>query len=93
MFTQTISLSYMTELLFNIVYLILLTVIILSWIPIFDVRREPLASMHRFYNFIMAPFRALIPPIGMIDFSPVFAFMLLGFLENTLLALFGRLGL
>lgn len=93
MFPQTFSISYFVVLLFNITYLILLTVIILSWIPIFDIRKEPLASMHRFYNFIMAPFRAIIPPIGMIDISPIAAFILLQLLENVILRILAQLGL
>lgn len=91
--TQMISVSYFVVLLFNITYLILLTVIILSWIPIFDERKEPLASMHKFYNWIMSPFRAIIPPIGMIDISPIFAFLFLQFLERAVLLVLNRLGL
>ncbi len=93
MVPQTLSLSYLVVLIFNITYLILLTVIILSWIPIFDIRKEPLASMHKFYNVIMAPFRAIIPPIGMIDISPIFAFILLQILENLILRILAQLGL
>ena len=90
---QTLSISYLVVLLFNITYLILITVIILSWIPIFDVRKEPLASMHRFYNVIMSPFRSIIPPIGMIDISPIFAFLLLQFAERAILLILARFGL
>ena len=93
MVPQTFSLSYLVVLIFNVTYLILLTVIILSWIPIFDIRKEPLASMHKFYNIIMAPFRAIIPPIGMIDISPIFAFILLQILENLILRILAQLGL
>ena len=93
MFPQTLSISYFVVLIFNITYLILITVIILSWIPIFDVRKEPLASMHKYYNFIMSPFRSLIPPIGMIDISPIFAFILLQFTEKALLKILAQFGL
>ena len=85
--------SYAVFIVFNIIYLILIAVIILSWIPIFDVRKEPLASMVKFYNIIMAPFRAVIPPIGMIDITPIFAFPLLGFLEHAILTILVKLGL
>ena len=90
---QTLSLSYFVVLIFNITYLILLTVIILSWIPIFDVRKEPLASMQRFYDVVMAPFRSIIPPIGMIDISPIFAFIILQFAEKAILMILARFGL
>ena len=93
MINSSFSLSYLVILVFNLIYLILLTVIILSWIPIFDIRKEPLASMHRFYNLIMAPFKAIIPPIGMIDISPIFAFLLLQFIQNAILKILAQLGL
>lgn len=85
--------SYAVFLIFKLIYLILIAVIILSWIPIFDVRKEPLASMVKFYNVIMAPFRAVIPPIGMIDITPIFAFLLLGVLEHAILTILVKLGL
>lgn len=90
---QTLSLSYFVVLIFNITYLILLTVIILSWIPIFDVRKEPLSSMQKFYDVIMTPFRSIIPPIGMIDISPIFAFIILQFAERAILLILAKLGL
>ena len=93
MFPQTFSVSYFIVLVFNLIYLVLLTVIILSWIPIFDIRKEPLASMHRFYNVIMAPFKAVIPPIGNIDISPIFAFIALQIIQNAILTILGRFGL
>ena len=73
--------------------LILIAVIILSWIPIFDIRKEPLASMQKFYDMVMSPFRAIIPPIGMIDITPIFAFIVLQFVERALLIILAHLGL
>lgn len=35
-------------------------------------------------------FRKFIPPLGMIDFSPIVAFLLLGVLQNIVHALLGR---
>ena len=87
-----VSISYIIVLIFNIIYLILLTVIILSWIPIFDTHKEPLASMHKFYNMVMMPFRSIIPPIGMIDISPIFAFIVLQLLENVILKILAQFG-
>ena len=73
--------SNLIHLFFAVIYLIILTVVILSWIPIFDIRKEPIASVVKIYNLIMAPFKAIIPPIGMIDISPLIAFFFFRFLE------------
>ena len=77
---------------FKIIYLIILTVVILSWIPIFDVRKEPLASLVNLYKMIMSPFR-FIPPIGMIDISPLIAFIVLQIIERLLLQILIPMGL
>ncbi len=85
--------SYIVSILFRIIYLIILIVVILSWIPIFDVRKEPIASLIKLYNIIMAPFKAIIPPIGMIDISPLIAFIILQLLEQFIVKLLMHFGL
>ena len=70
--------------LFKIIYLIILIVVLLSWIPIFDTRKEPVLTLIKIYNAIMAPFKAVIPPIGMIDISPLIAFILLQIAEQII---------
>ena len=85
--------SYIVSLAFRLIYLVILTVVLLSWIPIFDVRKEPLASLVKIYNIIMAPFRAVIPPIGMIDISPLIAFIVLQIIEQLLVRILSSLGL
>ena len=47
--------------------------------------KEPIASLIKIYNAIMAPFKAVIPPIGMIDISPLIAFILLQILEQAII--------
>lgn len=81
------------ELLFKFIYIIILIVVLLSWIPIFDVRKEPVATLIRIYNAIMAPFKAIIPPIGMIDISPLIAFVLLQIAEKIIVGKLLSLGL
>ena len=85
--------SYAVHIFFGIIYLVILVVVLLSWIPIFDVRKEPIATLVRIYNVIMEPFKRVIPPIGMIDISPLIAFLLLGFLEKLILNVLMRFGL
>ena len=85
--------SYIVSIAFKIVYLIILIVVLLSWIPIFDPRKEPLASLVRIYNMIMAPFKAVIPPIGMLDISPLIALILLQIIEKLIITSLLRFGL
>ena len=78
---------------FRIIYLIIILVVLMSWIQIFDVRKEPAATLIKIYNAIMAPFKAVIPPIGMIDISPIVAFIVLQIIEKLLLRILVGLGL
>ena len=85
--------SFAVSIIFRLIYLVILIVVLLSWIPIFDVRKEPLASLVKFYNIIMAPFKAVIPPIRMIDISPLIAFILLQIMEQLLVRILISFGL
>lgn len=71
-------------LLFNVYFYLLIGKIIMSWIP--DLRGS---QLDRFISFYTDPylnlFRGLIPPIGMIDISPIFAFIALSFIEKGVL--------
>lgn len=85
--------SYAIYLFFKIIYLIIILVVLLSWIPIFNVKKEPIATLIAIYEVIMKPFKTIIPPIGMIDISPVVAFIVLQLLENFLLNTLSKFGL
>lgn len=85
--------SYTLSILFKLIYLIIIIVVLLSWIPIFDIKKEPLATMVKLYNAIMAPFKAIIPPIGMIDISPLAALILLQIIEQLSYRILVPLGL
>ena len=85
--------SYIVSIIFRIVYLIILTVVILSWIPIFDVRKQPIAALVKLYDYIMAPFKAIIPPIGALDFSPLIAFIVLQIMEQLIVRTLMHFGL
>ncbi|MBI5274030.1 MAG: YggT family protein [Chlamydiales bacterium] len=79
--------------LFFIYTLMLLARIIASWVP--------QAHQYRFMHFLMFytdpflnMFRKIIPPIGgMLDLSPILAFLSLRFLEKLVLYLMVSLGL
>lgn len=84
--------SYIVALLFRVIYLIIILVVLMSWIQIFDSRKEPVVTLVKIYNAIMAPFR-FIPPIGMIDISPLIAFIILQIIERLILNILGGFGL
>ena len=85
--------SYAIALLFRVIYLIIIVVVLMSWIQIFDTRKEPAATLIKIYNAIMAPFKAIIPPIGMIDISPIVAFIVLSLVKELIISLLVGLGL
>ncbi|MCD7878458.1 MAG: YggT family protein [Candidatus Gastranaerophilales bacterium] len=85
--------SYFVAIFFRIIYLIIIIVVLLSWIRIFDTRKEPLATIMKIYNIIMAPFKAVIPPIGMFDISPLIAIIVLEFIEQVLCRVLLSMGL
>ncbi len=85
--------SFFISLIFRIIYLIILIVVLLSWIPVYDEKKEPLASLVKVYNYIMTPFKAIIPPIGMIDISPLVAFIVLQLLEQLIIRILLSFGL
>ncbi len=85
--------SYIVHIFFAFIYLVIFSVVILSWIPVVDVRKEPIASLMRLYNKIMAPFKSIIPPIGMIDISPLIAYVILKIMEIMIVNLLVKFGL
>jgi len=73
---------------FEIYYLMILVYILLSWLPHLQYTR-----FARFLRFFVEPylalFRRFIPPIGIIDLSPMFALLALYFLQRGLYVVLG----
>ncbi len=78
---------------FDLIFLILFITILLTWIPNINWYNEPFKSMRQFSEIFFAPFRKIIPPIGMIDISPIVAFFILSLIRNVLLRLLVAIGL
>lgn len=83
-------LTYLLELVFTVYTFLLLARVIGSWFPRFSS-----SQIMRFVAFYTDPylnlFRKIIPPLGMIDISPMFAFIalqVLQYLTVSLLAAF-----
>ncbi len=85
--------SYLIYQLFNLIMLVMLISVLLSWFPNINRYKEPFYSLNKFTDYIFAPFRKVIPPIGMIDISPVFAFIVISIVQNVLCTFLNSIGL
>lgn len=78
---------------FDLIFLVLFITILLSWFPNIKWYNEPFKSMKAFSEIFLSPFRKTIPPIGMLDISPIVAFFVLSLIRNLILRLLYTLGL
>lgn len=68
----------------------LIVYILLSWFP--NARESGFGQfLGRICEPYLEPFRKIIPPIGMIDISPIIAIFVLKFAQSGLWALYGML--
>jgi len=84
------SLALLTNMLFNVIYFLLVIRIILSWFGV-NPYNELVQILFRITDPILAPFRRLPLRIGMIDFSPIVAFLVIAFLRNFIVGVLTQL--
>jgi YggT family protein len=65
---------------------ILLGRVLLSWLPI-DPYNPIARVLYQLTEPVLAPIRRLLPPAGMMDFSPIVAFVLLIIVERVVIAM------
>lgn len=71
---------------FNFYWYLMMARILMSWIP--HDRTHPIVQfIYSSTDLIFEPFRRIIPPFGMIDISPIFAFMALRFAQRLIMSL------
>ena len=63
---------------------ILLARIILSWIPNLDRSNQIVQLLYQLTEPVLEPVRRTIPPLGMIDISPIIVFIGLRILQSIL---------
>jgi len=80
------SLALLVSMIFNVLYFLLVIRIILSWFPV-NPYSEIVQIFYRITDPILAPFRRLPLRVGMIDFSPIVAFIVLAFMRNFIVGL------
>ena len=85
--------AYIVAKIFSIIELLLLVYVLLSWFPQIKWQKQPFYALKTLADLFFAPFRRLIPPIGMIDISPIFAFICISIVANFLIKFLVRLGL
>ena len=78
---------------FYLIYLTLLITILLSWFPNIKWHNEPFRSLRAFSEIFLAPFRRIIPPIGMIDISPIVACVCLSIVAELIVKFLYAIGL
>ena len=86
-------LSRAVSLLFYFYYLLIIIRIILSWIPSIDWMSQPFSGIRSLTDPFLNIFRGIIPPIGMLDISPIVAIILLQILQGLIVGFLNSLGL
>ncbi len=86
-------LSRAVSTLFYFYYLLIIIRIFLSWIPSIDWLSQPFAGIRSVTDPFLNIFRGLIPPIGMLDISPIVAIILLQILQGIIVGFLSGLGL
>lgn len=81
------SLYHAVHQLFQLIWLIFILRILLSWFPNIDWWKQPFKFLRDFTEPVFEPFRRMIPPMGGLDISPIVVFILLGVVERTILTI------
>ena len=88
------SLITLTTIFFSILYWMLVIRIVLSWFGVnpHTTYNELLGALYHVTDMILLPFRRLPLQIGMLDLSPIVAFVALQFAQHVLVRLLYALG-
>lgn len=75
-----------------IYYWAIIASIIMSFVMLFSGSMNPHPILRLIWQLtepVMAPVRKVIPPMGGLDFSPIFIFIIIGLIQNILIQTFG----
>ena len=88
------SLIMLVDIFFTVLYWLLVIRIVLSWFGVhpFLSGNELLSALFQVTDVILTPFRRLPLRLGMIDFSPIVAFIVMQFLQRAITLLLYQLG-
>ncbi len=86
------SLAFLFSMIFKVLYFLLVIRIILSWFSV-DPYSGFVSTLYAVTDPILAPFRKLPLQIGMLDLSPIVAFLAISFLDNFVVGILTRLAI
>ncbi len=70
---------------FEVLYVLLIARVVISWIPGVDVSHPAVRFIYRVTAPILDPIRRIMPPIGGLDFSPWVAILLLSLVQRVVI--------
>lgn len=76
----------------NIYYYAIIGSIIMSFVMLFSGNMNPHPILRLIWQLtepVMGPLRKVLPPMGGLDFSPIFIFIIIGLIQNLLIETFG----
>ena len=73
------------NLLFEALWIIVFIRILLTWFPQVNWYNQPFAFLKQVSDPILLPFRAIIPPVGGLDFSPIIAFFAIDIIRRLVI--------
>jgi YggT family protein len=74
----------LVNLVFQVLYILVLIRVILSWVPGLGFGHPVVRAVHTLTAPILDPIRRLMPPVGGLDLSPIIAFLLLRLVQTLL---------
>lgn len=87
------GISRLVYLLFQLYWWIIIVRIFLTWIPTINWNAQPFVFLRAVVDPLLNPFRALIPSVGGLDFSPIIAIIFIQILQTAVVQLLMHLGL
>ncbi len=87
------SIAYFVNSLLNLYFWLIIIRIFLTWIPSINWYSQPYKTLALISDIVLEPFRKIIPPMGGLDFSPIFALLFLQFVQFAIVRLLVILGL
>ncbi len=85
--------SYIVSIFFEIIIFLMLVRVLLSWFPRVPWYKEPFKTLRAGTDVIFEPFRKIIPPFGMLDISPIVAFLAISLIQFLVVSILSRYGL
>jgi YggT family protein len=79
------------DLLFYLLNLAIFIRIMMSWLPMAGVHVDPynpaVRVLHEITDPILEPFRRIVPPLGMVDISPIVAVLVLRVVQSIVMSI------